>query len=204
MNRIKNNESGFSAVEIIMVMVIVGLIGAVGYLVYKNQHKTTKTVVVTKVVKAPASSPPSTQTSTNNNSMTIIKVPELGIEFSAPNSIKDLVYSYRDGTTESGSSMKIADFSTSSLIAVDSDCIASNGTALGGLFVLNGQFSSHSPSDIGGLVLIKQFPAFSVSYGHGQTSCSAQTGGINTSANDILKTQNPLFQNAIKSVNSIN
>jgi hypothetical protein len=56
MNRIKNNESGFSAVEIVMVIVIVGLIGAVGYLVYKNQHTTTKTVVVTKVVKGPTSS----------------------------------------------------------------------------------------------------------------------------------------------------
>ena len=204
MNRIKNNESGFSAVEIVMVIVIVGLIGAVGYLVYKNQHKTTKTVVVTKVVKAPTSTSTSTQTSINNNSTTIIKVPELGIEFSAPNSIKDLVYSYRDGTTESGSSMKIADFSTSSLIAVDSDCIASNGTALGGLFVLNGKFSSYGPSDTGGLVLIKQFPTFSVSYGHGQTSCFAQTSGINATAKDMITTQNPLFQNAIKSVTNIN
>ena len=65
MNRIKNNESGFSAVEIVMVVVIVGLIGAVGYLVYKNQHKTTKTVVVTKAVKGPSHSTANTNTTSN-------------------------------------------------------------------------------------------------------------------------------------------
>jgi len=65
MNKFKNNESGFSVVEIVMVIVIVGLIGAVGYLVYKNQHKTTKTVVVTKVVKAPSQSNPSTDITKN-------------------------------------------------------------------------------------------------------------------------------------------
>ncbi|HSW85574.1 MAG TPA: hypothetical protein VLF79_03135 [Candidatus Saccharimonadales bacterium] len=41
MNEISKNENGFGAVGIILIIVILALIGAVGYLVYKNQHQTT-------------------------------------------------------------------------------------------------------------------------------------------------------------------
>jgi len=72
MNRIKNNESGFSAVEIVMVVVIVSLIGAVGFLVYKDNHK--KTVVVTKtVVVAPK---PATINTNSNNTQKYINITE--------------------------------------------------------------------------------------------------------------------------------
>ena len=35
-----NNESGFSAVELILVIAVIALLGVVGWLVYKNNHKT--------------------------------------------------------------------------------------------------------------------------------------------------------------------
>ena len=41
MNKIIKNEKGFSAVEIILVIVIIALISVVGWLVYKDHHKTT-------------------------------------------------------------------------------------------------------------------------------------------------------------------
>lgn len=41
MNKISKNEKGFSVVETLLVLVIVVLIGIVGYMVYKNHHKTT-------------------------------------------------------------------------------------------------------------------------------------------------------------------
>lgn len=44
----KNNQKGFSAAESILVLVIVILLGVVGYLVYKNNHKTTTATVATK------------------------------------------------------------------------------------------------------------------------------------------------------------
>jgi hypothetical protein len=51
MRKLKNNEKGFGAVEAILIVIIVLLIGAVGYLVYKDKHKApVKTVVVTKTV----------------------------------------------------------------------------------------------------------------------------------------------------------
>jgi hypothetical protein len=57
MGKIRKNETGFSAVEIVLVLVIVGLIGVVGYMVYKNQHKTTAPVATTISTK-PASTTP--------------------------------------------------------------------------------------------------------------------------------------------------
>ena len=55
MQKLKNNEKGFGTVEAILLVVIVILIGAVGYLVYKNHHNvTTKVVTVTKTVTSPS------------------------------------------------------------------------------------------------------------------------------------------------------
>lgn len=43
MGKLQNNESGFSAVEAVLVLVVVMLIGVLGYMVYKDHHKTTAT-----------------------------------------------------------------------------------------------------------------------------------------------------------------
>jgi uncharacterized protein (UPF0333 family) len=43
-NKKLNNQSGFSSLELILVLVVLVLIGAVGYIVYKNHHKTITTV----------------------------------------------------------------------------------------------------------------------------------------------------------------
>jgi hypothetical protein len=59
MGKIKNNETGFSIVEIVLVIVIVALIAAVGVLVYKNHHK--KPTATTTNISA---SKPSTSTTT--------------------------------------------------------------------------------------------------------------------------------------------
>lgn len=45
------NQKGFSAVELVLVIVIVALIGVVGWLVYKNHHKTTATATITSTQK---------------------------------------------------------------------------------------------------------------------------------------------------------
>jgi len=60
MSKFTKNENGFSGIEILMVVVIVALIGAVGYMVYKNKHQPTKVVTVTKTVVTPAQSNQST------------------------------------------------------------------------------------------------------------------------------------------------
>ncbi len=44
MGKLENNQKGFSAIEIVLVVVILALIGVVGWLVYKNRHQSTNTV----------------------------------------------------------------------------------------------------------------------------------------------------------------
>lgn len=59
MSKLRNHQAGFSAVEAVMVLVIVALIGVVGFLVYKNHETTTASVTTTKPAsKAPTSSNP--------------------------------------------------------------------------------------------------------------------------------------------------
>src|ERR1700722_1729362 len=40
MKQLKKNEHGFSAVELVLVIIIIVLIGGVSWIVYKNHHKT--------------------------------------------------------------------------------------------------------------------------------------------------------------------
>lgn len=54
MGKIKNNNDGFSAVEVVLVLVIVGLIGVVGWIVYKSHHKATTSSVTTTSSTKPA------------------------------------------------------------------------------------------------------------------------------------------------------
>lgn len=64
MNKLKKNESGFGTTELILVVVVIVLLTAVGYLVYKNQKKvtpvSTKTATVEKT-SAPATVQPADQ-----------------------------------------------------------------------------------------------------------------------------------------------
>ena len=148
MNKFKNNESGFSAVEIVMVIVIVGLIGAVGYLVYKNQHKTTKTVVVTKAVKGPASK--TTSSSLNSGSqagaasiLTVslpayMGVKESAIKIQLTSQISDAYY-FNNGATI--------------LISVHSldnipGCIANNSINSGGVVALSSDAGRSANSNL--------------------------------------------------------
>lgn len=56
MNKIYKNENGFSAVELVIVIVILVLVAIVGFLVYKNQHKSSLTNLSTSSAKTSTSS----------------------------------------------------------------------------------------------------------------------------------------------------
>ncbi|HUD06300.1 MAG TPA: hypothetical protein VMR34_00265 [Candidatus Saccharimonadales bacterium] len=65
MKKLNNNDSGFSAVELILAIVILALIGTVGWLVYKNHHKTTSASAATVSTAKPVYSSTKTTTVTN-------------------------------------------------------------------------------------------------------------------------------------------
>lgn len=64
MNKIPKNQKGFGAVEAILILVIIILIGVIGWLVYKNHHKSTTTK---NTATTSSSKPKSTTSSTSNN-----------------------------------------------------------------------------------------------------------------------------------------
>ncbi len=64
MGKLNYNESGFSAVETILILVIVVLLGAVGYLVYRNNHKPTVANVTTAKSSTSSSAKPNTSPAT--------------------------------------------------------------------------------------------------------------------------------------------
>ena len=74
MKKLKDNQRGFSAVEVVLVFVIVALIGVAGWLVYKNHHKITTTASTTTSTTKPAT----TSTTTNNTTSTQASNPYSG------------------------------------------------------------------------------------------------------------------------------
>jgi prepilin-type N-terminal cleavage/methylation domain-containing protein len=119
----KVDQKGFSVVEILIVLVIVGFLGAVGWLVYKDHHKDLK------------SSVSSTQnTTTTSSSSQVVKIPQLGVEITVSGNIGKVDYSMQ-GIAPA----LYANLSTDRLSAIDSNCSDTNS----GVATLH----SVSPSD---------------------------------------------------------
>ena len=86
MSKIPKNEKGFSGVEVVLAVVIVALIAVVGWLAYKNHHKTTptltnstttKTATTTPKVATPAVDPTANwQTVKSSDASFSIKIPQ--------------------------------------------------------------------------------------------------------------------------------
>lgn len=76
MSKLYKNEKGFSAFEIILVIVLVALIGAVSWLVYKDHHKTTAVNTTNNSTKSTTANPYAGWNSCTDNSEGItIKYP---------------------------------------------------------------------------------------------------------------------------------
>lgn len=65
MGKLRNDQKGFSAVESILVLVIVALIGVVGFMVYKNHNKTKPAPAASTAAKSTTTPAKTTPASTN-------------------------------------------------------------------------------------------------------------------------------------------
>ncbi|GEM_PF-1950596 len=185
MSKFRQNQTG-SVVIVVLALVIVALTGAVGYLVYQNQHKAAQASTPTTAAVPKTTTTPTAPTKTTP-SPTTFKVPELGIQLlNVPTTINDLNYA----VTINSSTLSSALFSTISLSNLDKGCsptgIVSNG-ALGrnkGTFDVNndGLFTT----------FVKQFPGFWISYEHPQAACSD-----NPAAETLHASQTTIFQKLV-------
>ena len=191
MNKLTKNEKGFSGIEILMVVVIVALIGVVGYMVYKNKHQPNKIVTVTKTVVTPASknTTPTTTTPQTQTNQNIVKFPELGIEITVPDSIKDLTYvtEYQTDSTN-GKPITYARLTTKSLEQLDSSCSASD-SALGVITKGIGTYPGQNPPTFDNYGdLQKQLTGFFIGYSRSKAACSqtASTLTVQSQQTDVL------------------
>jgi hypothetical protein len=203
MKKFRSNETGFSAIELVLIIVIVVLIGISGWLVYKNHHKnaaaTISTTSTSKAATSTSTTPKSTSTSTTKPvTTTVFQIPELGIEITVPNSIKDIVYKVDPaGTLSTGQQTQSVTLSTQTLTNLDSDCSV-NGSAppLGTIYKTTGQYPSNPDVDLnnssGGLV--KQFSTYYIGWSNPQGIC-----GTSASTQSDASADTNLFSTALHS-----
>jgi hypothetical protein len=140
------NGKGFSLVEILVIVAVLGLIGVSSWLVYGHYRKSASI----------------------NSNQTIIKLLPLGIQITVPNSLHDLTYTVLNNKHVAYDYQITADtivgLSTKSLTAGAASCSASD-EPLGEIGKVNGQYQFISQTLSGGTyTLIKQYPGYFLYY----------------------------------------
>ena len=196
MTRLKDQRG---VIDMILIGVMVVLLAAAGFLYYKKRHDQVAKPASAPMIPAakPASQTPTvTIVKPNQN---VVKIPELSIEITVPDSIKDLVYVAKTVQGDSFPSGPGADFSTATLTSKDQEC-SDTGSAppLGGLTKTAGQYPTDPTIDNASGSLVKQFSGFYISYSSPQAICSEN------SATEALATQQKsAFTTALKTVTQL-
>jgi prepilin-type N-terminal cleavage/methylation domain-containing protein len=95
----KQNQKGFSVVEILIVIAVIGLIGAVGWLVYYRQKTKTsdsQPATQTSTEQKDAVEAQPTQKTDPNEGYLVVK--EWGLRFKTPTGLTDVKYTIHDDT----------------------------------------------------------------------------------------------------------
>jgi len=205
-------QSGFSAVfGVLAVLIIVGL-GVAGWAVY--QHNRVKPTSAASSSGQSAHQQTTTTTTTtpppSASNQNVVKIPELGIQITVPDDIKDLTYQTQVVTLRNGNQSTLAMFSTKALTAVDAKC-GPAAMPLGSLGKASGQYPTQQQDasnvlDYGQLV--KQFSTFYIAAGYPQAACSLSgSAGSDTAAannNKLANTDKATFEAAFSTIQSLN
>ncbi|HTE21798.1 MAG TPA: hypothetical protein VK674_02045 [Candidatus Limnocylindria bacterium] len=182
MNKLHKNELGFGAAGLLLILIVVGLVGTTGWLVYNNNRKETPAPAVTPpVTESPTETPPVAQAN-------VTKIPELGIEFTVPDQLKEMAY--KATTTDYGpghlSDNPMVYLSTKALNSAEGgkcDISAASGEKgsvppLGFLSKTMGQYPAAPTADNSSGDLVKQFPTYYIAYRSAGMSCFSEAATI--------------------------
>lgn len=176
----KNNQSGFSVIEGLLIFVIIGIVGFTGWFIWHSKQSTDKTLdkgnQSTFVGTAKKSVASNDTAKTTNDNQNIIKFAEIGIQITVPDSIKDLTYTTEKQTDQTGKPVTYIRLSTKTLTAKDADC-DSTGSALGVIGRGQGSYiDANTEANIGYYgMLQKQFDSFFIDYESSHAACSGDT-----------------------------
>lgn len=175
------NEAGFSAVETILVLIIVVLISVVGYMVYKGQGKT-RAKTSAKAVGATSSD----TTGPTVRQPAYFDFKELSVKFVPDKSLSGLSYSLIPSYSGPAEGVYVTD---SAVQAAFSQCQGdSNGNAIpsdnaaeassfAGISRVPGSFDASQPEES---ILVKQFNGFFISIGYPNgNDCASQSQADN-------------------------
>lgn len=165
--RTREISAGFTLIEGLLILVIVGLLGGTGWYVWNTHNKTANN-------------------SKNQNSIAasqnLIKIPELGVQFQAPSNLVNLIYV--PSKYDTGSSVLL---STKELDAAENGkCtlkIPDIAPPLGYLNKTSGQYPKDPTPDNSSGDLIKQFSNYYISYRAGSMGCLAEPANYEKAAN---------------------
>lgn len=140
----------------------------------------TKVSILNKQIEA--LTPPSPSGSTD-----VFNIPELGIQITLPDSLKDLVYVTSSGTFNKGTqSYTAVNLSTLSLTNLDQGCsVKGTAPALGALSKVDGQYTATPNFDNTIGALVKQFSSFYISFSGPQAACSSSSSVIAKAVSDL-------------------
>jgi hypothetical protein len=200
--RQRENQSGFSAIEGLLIVLAIAVLAAGGLAVY--QHNRVKVTDAAPNSNQTTNQQTTTTTTPNQN---VVKIPELGIQITVPDSIKDLTYQVSTVTLRNGNKGTLATFSTTSLTAADASCNPSS-IAVGSLEKASGQYPTASEDQYATLdygQLVKQFPTFYISGGVEHqagcsTSASAGSAAAATSINSTANGDGSAFEAALSTI----
>jgi prepilin-type N-terminal cleavage/methylation domain-containing protein len=94
----KSNQKGFSVVEILIVIVVVGLLSAVGWLVYDRQKNKVDDKPVTHTSTTQKEETPKQETAKPDPNAGYLVVKEWGLRFKTPSGLTDVKYVIHDDT----------------------------------------------------------------------------------------------------------
>jgi prepilin-type N-terminal cleavage/methylation domain-containing protein len=94
----KANQKGFSVVEILIVTVIIGLLGAVGWLVYDRQNNKTPETSNTQASTTQKEETPKQETKKPDPNEGYLVVKEWGLRFKIPSGLTDVKYTIHGDT----------------------------------------------------------------------------------------------------------
>ncbi len=184
----KSNQNGFSHVESLLILIIVLIIGFIGYYVYTTKQNTGKSLSANTSKAVPKTSGTSTKTKAQN----VIKIPELGVELiNVPESIKDMTFEIsKPGTDQKYTAAAL--FTTPSLAKLDSRC------SIGGLDNFPGTYNNGT-GDYPFATFAKQFDSFWIASTHSSVPC----GEIDTPSFILQTEQIQAYSQLVKTGSNI-